>query len=428
MEKKRTTKTQFKIYLSFLRENPVLLTGKLNPSTTNPEDIIKAWEKLTTTLNSCKDGPMRDTASWKKAFTEWNSNARKKARENKPLTDLENAIINITGAVAVKGITVPELGLQVQNEPKEDEEHQYQEENLSLGQKLVDEVQKMDFDLDEEVVVLEVVDDDDKPQEVTPNRAPNIPKKNQEEKSNRDQLEELLAAVEKLRIAVASMQKYINSIDSRLKAIHSEEGRLLADKVMENLNKNLPLTFTENIQEFDKLMDNEDFKNTHAFSQRTQEAIKKVRQQAAYRDAVQNYLKDIQTPKVKPTTNKGKPQKPSAPDDQVAGPSGVTITKNARWTPDQISRLVSEEARLVYEGETRFMNQALFAFYSARTLGSIKNMRTRPEYKRQVVERLQRRTENLGINNGTLIGERSQPPSNIEDRNNAVAIKKGLVN
>ncbi|CAG9768484.1 unnamed protein product [Ceutorhynchus assimilis] len=127
-----------------------------------------------------------------------------------------------------------------------------------------------------------------------------------------------------------------------------------------------------------------------AFPHRTQEAIKKIRQQEAYRDAIQVYLKDIQkTSKGKPTTDKkDKSQEPFVPDDQVAGPSDVTIAKNARWTPSEITRLVNEEARLVYEGETRIINQALFAFYKARTLESIKNIHTRAEYKRQVVARL----------------------------------------
>ncbi|CAG9763748.1 unnamed protein product [Ceutorhynchus assimilis] len=80
---------------------------------------------------------------------------------------------------------------------------------------------------------------------------------------NTKQLDELLVAVEKLSLTVANMQKYIISIDNRLKTINAEEGRVVADKVMENLNKNLPLTSTENVPEFDEMMENEDFKNTY---------------------------------------------------------------------------------------------------------------------------------------------------------------------
>ncbi|KAJ8912766.1 hypothetical protein NQ315_016723, partial [Exocentrus adspersus] len=109
MERKRTSKKQFLIYIQYLRENKILITGKLSPSN-NPEDLEKLWNNLTEELNACGDGPVRDMHSWKKVFTEWKSATRKKARENKCLTDAEEALLRLTGSGAVTGLDVNELG------------------------------------------------------------------------------------------------------------------------------------------------------------------------------------------------------------------------------------------------------------------------------------------------------------------------------
>lgn len=65
MERKRTSKKQFKIYVDYIKSHKILLTGKLSPSN-NPEDMEVLWKNLTEELNSCGDGPLRDTNGWKK--------------------------------------------------------------------------------------------------------------------------------------------------------------------------------------------------------------------------------------------------------------------------------------------------------------------------------------------------------------------------
>ncbi|CAG9764331.1 unnamed protein product [Ceutorhynchus assimilis] len=59
------------------------------------------------------------------------------------------------------------------------------------------------------------------------------------------------------------MQKYIISIESRLRAISSEQGKVTADDGMEILDKYLPLTSTQEVEQFDKMMENDHFKNIY---------------------------------------------------------------------------------------------------------------------------------------------------------------------
>ncbi|XP_074035337.1 uncharacterized protein isoform X2 [Leptinotarsa decemlineata] len=110
MERKRTSKKQFKIYIDYIKSHKILLTGKWSPSN-NPEDMEALWRNLTQELNSCGDGPIRDTNGWKKVFTEWKGVCRKKARESKALSELEAEIIKLTGQGAVTGLDLGELGL-----------------------------------------------------------------------------------------------------------------------------------------------------------------------------------------------------------------------------------------------------------------------------------------------------------------------------
>ncbi|CAG9767835.1 unnamed protein product [Ceutorhynchus assimilis] len=126
MEKKRTSKKQFKIYTDYLKTNKILLTGKLSPST-NPEDLEAVWRSLVQELNSCGDGPIRDIVAWKKVFTEWKGVCRKKARENKALSELEAQVIELTGRGAISGLDTGELGLPQPNRPiKGDQDLTYQ--------------------------------------------------------------------------------------------------------------------------------------------------------------------------------------------------------------------------------------------------------------------------------------------------------------
>jgi hypothetical protein len=63
--KKRTTKTQFSIYIQHLQVHNVLRTGRMEPKD-GPEMLDQIWKQLTTTLNSCGDGPIRQQTEWKK--------------------------------------------------------------------------------------------------------------------------------------------------------------------------------------------------------------------------------------------------------------------------------------------------------------------------------------------------------------------------
>jgi len=56
------------------------------------------------------------------------------------------------------------------------------------------------------------------------------------------------------------MNKYILSIDTRLKSLCTEQGSLVLDGVMENVSKNLPLKSTEEIENFEILFEKDDFK------------------------------------------------------------------------------------------------------------------------------------------------------------------------
>ncbi|KAK4882370.1 hypothetical protein RN001_005689 [Aquatica leii] len=92
-------------------------------------------------FKACGDGPTRDIYGWKKVFTEWKSQVRKKARESKPLNVLENRVLTATGKIVVEGIaTVPELGSNevenVINElPNVIVEYEYVESDVSVGHK-----------------------------------------------------------------------------------------------------------------------------------------------------------------------------------------------------------------------------------------------------------------------------------------------------
>ncbi|KAB0802360.1 hypothetical protein PPYR_04546 [Photinus pyralis] len=111
VKRPRTTKSLFSIYVEYLERNSVLRTGKLSPNL-GAEDVQNLWVKLSQALNACGDGPTRDSDGWKKVFTEWKSQVRKKARENKVLNELELRLLKATGTVVVDGISeIPELGI-----------------------------------------------------------------------------------------------------------------------------------------------------------------------------------------------------------------------------------------------------------------------------------------------------------------------------
>nr|XP_023025400.1 uncharacterized protein LOC111513426 isoform X3 [Leptinotarsa decemlineata] len=75
MERKKTSKKQFTIYVDYIKSHKILLTGTWSPSN-NPEDVC-----------------------------------RKKTRESKALSELEAEIIKLTGQGAVTGLDLGELGL-----------------------------------------------------------------------------------------------------------------------------------------------------------------------------------------------------------------------------------------------------------------------------------------------------------------------------
>ncbi|KAJ3621688.1 hypothetical protein MTP99_003795 [Tenebrio molitor] len=103
-----------------------------------PEMLDQIWKQLTTTLNSCGDGPIRQQTEWKKVFTEWKSATRRKCREKKELNECERKLIELTGPAAVDGHSnIAEIGVEFQ-EPGgsaqiADEEHiSDNEENIIL--------------------------------------------------------------------------------------------------------------------------------------------------------------------------------------------------------------------------------------------------------------------------------------------------------
>ncbi|XP_031353383.1 uncharacterized protein LOC116178413 [Photinus pyralis] len=110
MNRKKTSKSQFKIYLSYLKRHDILITGKLTPST-NTEGLKQIWNEMVANLNSCGDGPVRNIEGWKKVFREWKCIIRKKAREGKELNEIEHELIRLTGEIAVTGLDHVELGI-----------------------------------------------------------------------------------------------------------------------------------------------------------------------------------------------------------------------------------------------------------------------------------------------------------------------------
>lgn len=64
-KKKRTSKTQFKVYVNYLEKYDILKTGKLNPWD-DPKIISALWENMTVELNATGDGPTRSSHDWKK--------------------------------------------------------------------------------------------------------------------------------------------------------------------------------------------------------------------------------------------------------------------------------------------------------------------------------------------------------------------------
>uniref|UniRef100_A0A1Y1LJ84 Regulatory protein zeste n=1 Tax=Photinus pyralis TaxID=7054 RepID=A0A1Y1LJ84_PHOPY len=115
MTTKRGPKTsceQYEIYLEYIRKHDVLITGKLSPGM-SPNVIKELWDEMVVQLNNVGTGPSRTVDNWRKAFNEWKSTTKKKAREKKPLKELERQLINVMKPVVIVGVSsITELGAQ----------------------------------------------------------------------------------------------------------------------------------------------------------------------------------------------------------------------------------------------------------------------------------------------------------------------------
>lgn len=61
----KTSITQLKIYLKYLKENNVLRTGKLTPAM-DPTFVNNIYKKMTSEMNACGIGPQKSVEGWKK--------------------------------------------------------------------------------------------------------------------------------------------------------------------------------------------------------------------------------------------------------------------------------------------------------------------------------------------------------------------------
>ncbi|CAG9773410.1 unnamed protein product [Ceutorhynchus assimilis] len=79
------------------------------------------------------------------------------------------------------------------------------------------------------------------------------------------QLDEFMATIKNLTITCNNVQKYVISIDNRLKDMTSNQGKVLVNDVIKNLEKNLPLNSQESVRAFDTLLNTKaEVKNTFA--------------------------------------------------------------------------------------------------------------------------------------------------------------------
>ncbi|CAH1103804.1 unnamed protein product [Psylliodes chrysocephalus] len=73
----KTTPDQYRLYLEMLESNVHFRENKIAPD--NPTGLTDSWEKLGKSLNG-SGGPQRNIAEWKRVFTDWKSQVRKRAR------------------------------------------------------------------------------------------------------------------------------------------------------------------------------------------------------------------------------------------------------------------------------------------------------------------------------------------------------------
>ncbi|KAF5272394.1 hypothetical protein FQR65_LT17415 [Abscondita terminalis] len=123
--RKTTRYIQYELYLEEVEVNQAFRDNKFDGS--NPNLLSESWKKLTNKLNAV-GGAIHTTAGWKRVFTDWKSQVRAKARKFrtcnketgnngdliKPLNDLEEKLLDITGRVVVSGMpSVPEVGIRI---------------------------------------------------------------------------------------------------------------------------------------------------------------------------------------------------------------------------------------------------------------------------------------------------------------------------
>ncbi|XP_017483374.1 PREDICTED: uncharacterized protein LOC108372237 [Rhagoletis zephyria] len=74
----RTTQSQLRWYVSFIKDHPQLLQGKNCP--TAPHLIADMWLEIATNLNAMV-GPTRSSDAWRESLRNWRKQLRSRARK-----------------------------------------------------------------------------------------------------------------------------------------------------------------------------------------------------------------------------------------------------------------------------------------------------------------------------------------------------------
>ncbi|CAG5047258.1 unnamed protein product [Parnassius apollo] len=119
----KTSSSQFDLMVTFMEQH-----GDLSKPSYNARGRIaslKNWEKLAQLLNSDGSGGTKSTEKWKKVWSDYKNNTKKKAARlhkaakgtgggpaiHGKLTDLEQRVLNLIGVQVATDLTVEEAGL-----------------------------------------------------------------------------------------------------------------------------------------------------------------------------------------------------------------------------------------------------------------------------------------------------------------------------
>ncbi|XP_012550439.1 uncharacterized protein LOC114252105 isoform X2 [Bombyx mandarina] len=119
----KTSQHQFELLVTIMEEHGDL--SKPSSSARGRMAGIKHWEELTSLLNSDGSGDTKTTEKWKKVWSDFKNNTKKKAARmykfasrtgggpalNTKLTELEQRVLNIIGMQTATGLAVAEAGI-----------------------------------------------------------------------------------------------------------------------------------------------------------------------------------------------------------------------------------------------------------------------------------------------------------------------------